>query len=260
MRDVPIPNPSPSSRLERRILFPISNMAPAQFLRLSRERLALRYREAQSITEEVAAELGNLGYAIALGSLSDYEASNTLPRQIRKIVSLSIAYAFDLGDYLGCAGVDLRDQGRRRVSPDKDEPLPSAVLSAVPLPVSTSTTCPIPVSLVQGFMRSMYPAESLAAIEYYSESDIGPHGPAALFVDRSCTALERALWPAPWHRPVYLIRHRGGHYLHGFCTITDGLMTVHHSRVRNGAATSYPRGDVEIIGRVVAVVKNRETC
>ena len=259
MRDIPIPSPDHNSRMERRLPSSLSKLSPAQLLRISRERLGLRYREAQAITEEIANELGSSGYTIALGSLSDYEASDALPRQIRKMVSLSIAYAFDLATYLTCAGIDLRDQGRRRMSLEqsRNRRHTSLLNPTVPAPLPTTNGCAIPTSLLEGFVRCMKPSDSLESIECYSYAQMNANGPTALLVDRSSTTLERALWHAPWQRPVYLVQHRGGHYLHGFCTITDGLMTVHQNSAHHGTANSYPRGDVEIVGRVIAVLKKR---
>ncbi len=264
LRKVPIPEPAHPPWMERRYspaaFCHVSG--PAQLLRFSRDRLCLRYREAHAITKQIAADLGSSEYAVALGSLSDYEASNTLPRHLRKIMSLCIAYAMDLASYLTAAGIDLRDQGATPMpwlananERQDSSPLSRSLISSSSL---TGTPWPIPASLVQAYMQCMYPGDARRSIEYFADAQSRSDFPAALFVDRSSTTLEQATWPAAWQRPVYLVRHRGGHYLHGFCTITDGLLTVHPSAAPSSTVTSYPRGDVEVIGRVVAVVKHRK--
>ena len=65
----------------------------------------LSFREAQTMTHRIAAYFDDKRYKIALGSLSDGETYDGLPRHISKIFSLCIAYGMDLWQYLRAGGV-----------------------------------------------------------------------------------------------------------------------------------------------------------
>src|SRR5260370_19259209 len=71
------------------------------------------------------------------------------------------------------------------------------------------------------------------------------HAPpeALLIVDRCSRTLEESAWPAAWQRPVYMVKKRGGKYIYGFCTVTDGIMKVDHDPSKTRvAATFYCKG------------------
>jgi hypothetical protein len=84
----------------------------SRLLRLSRTRTGLTLRAAHETTLEIAKLMGNRQYRVALGMLSDYEAMDTVPRHVAKIVSLCIVYCIDFWDLLEASGI-----GRFRASP-----------------------------------------------------------------------------------------------------------------------------------------------
>jgi hypothetical protein len=89
--------------------------APMKFsdlLRISRGRAGLTFRAAHQLTCAIARILGNRGYGIALGMLSDYEAMGRLPRHIAKIVSLCIVYCMDVRELMESAGVCIDDSAK----------------------------------------------------------------------------------------------------------------------------------------------------
>ncbi len=78
----------------------------------SRSCAGLTLRAAHAMTLAVARMLGSRHYGIALGQLSDYEAANTLPRHIAKILSLSIVYGIDPLDMIAAAGFFVDDSNK----------------------------------------------------------------------------------------------------------------------------------------------------
>ena len=84
----------------------------SDLLRVSRARTGLTFREAHKFTDTIAQMLGNRGYAIALGLLSDYEATSRLPRHIAKIISLCSIYCMDVRELMEVAGVNIDDSAK----------------------------------------------------------------------------------------------------------------------------------------------------
>jgi hypothetical protein len=78
-------------------------------IRVSRSRTGLTLRGARDMTATIARWFGNRDYDIALGQLSDYEASDRLPRRIAKLISLCIVYGMDPFDLMATAGVAVDD-------------------------------------------------------------------------------------------------------------------------------------------------------
>ena len=94
-------------------LFPASSQRSfSQVLRVSRSRTGLTLRAAHEMTVLIARLLGNSDYGIALGQLSDYEATNKLPRHVAKIMSLCIIYGIDPWELLEVSGIDIDDSDK----------------------------------------------------------------------------------------------------------------------------------------------------
>ena len=64
----------------------------SQLLRSARLRMGLSLREASAMSRRVAAALGDEQYFAAPGSLSDYEALDSSPRHIHKVITLCAVY------------------------------------------------------------------------------------------------------------------------------------------------------------------------
>jgi len=82
-----------------------SSLGISRLLRTSRRRAGLTLRAAHAMTIAVAQLLGNPEHHIALGLLSDYEASDKLPRHIAKIMTLCIVYSIDFWELLRTDGI-----------------------------------------------------------------------------------------------------------------------------------------------------------
>jgi hypothetical protein len=84
----------------------------SDLLRISRGRAGLTFRAAHRLTRAIALILGDSGYGIALGMLSDYEAMGRLPRHIAKILSLCMVYCIDIRELMEGAGVHIDDSAK----------------------------------------------------------------------------------------------------------------------------------------------------
>jgi hypothetical protein len=90
-----------------------------KLVRLSRSRSGLTLRAAHEMTMAIARILGNQQYGIALGQLSDYEATDVLPRHVAKVMSLCVVYGIDFLDLIAAAGVRVDDSGKVPIVPDE---------------------------------------------------------------------------------------------------------------------------------------------
>ena len=263
LKHVTVPHPAGASLIERHSpLRPSRAQSLSQFMRSSRERIGLRFREAKSMTESIALEMGNEEYAIALGSLSDYEAADTLPRHISKIISLCITYGIDLIEYMAAAGILLCEDHKTALPPcdASDAPLPSALSAQQPpdLRSWSESWYRLPVSLLRAFAEALPDHLSCHWMQYVRPASGEPQPPGVpeiLLVDKNDTQFESATWATMWQRPAYLVRHCSGRLVYGFCAIADGLLIVHEETAAASRVESFSRYDAEVIGRVVVVLR-----
>lgn len=263
LQNIEIPHPTVSNEFERRAPVPAVG-APqrlSQLVRNSRERVGFHFRQARDLTARVAEELGNQDYAIALGTLSDYEAGDAVPRHISKIISLCIVYAIDFARYLYSAGITVNPSAQRALSEINPEPVPTS-LSLLQIRERNHGSSHLsqsyfPPSLIHA--QSEHLRNKSDSLQAFSVR-IGPKGggsPEALFlVDRCATTLEESAWPAAWQRPVYVVRKRDGKYVYGFCTVTDGIMTVHHDPTMTRVVERFYRKEADVVGQVVTMVRS----
>ncbi len=110
----PLPASPQRQTLDRHLVPAVAEgrRSAADLLRISRRRAGVTFREAHAITHAVARVLGEPGYAIALGLLSDYEAMARVPRRMDKIISLCIAYCMDVRQFLAAGGVLIDDSAK----------------------------------------------------------------------------------------------------------------------------------------------------
>jgi hypothetical protein len=85
-------------------------VAFSRMLHSSRLRAGLTLRKAHELTIKVSGMLGDRNYGIALGLLSDYEATDRLPRHIAKILSLCVVYGIDFWDLIESGGVQIEER------------------------------------------------------------------------------------------------------------------------------------------------------
>jgi hypothetical protein len=92
-------------------------MTISRLLRGSRLRTGLTLRAAHEMTLRIAQLLRSRQYAIPLGLLSDYEATDQFPRHIAKIMSLCIVYGIDFWELMEAGGSYVDDSAKAPLLP-----------------------------------------------------------------------------------------------------------------------------------------------
>ena len=243
------------------------------YTRIMRERIGVSFREAQTMTHQIAAYFDDPRYKIALGSLSDAETYDGLPRHISKIFSLCIAYCMDLWPYLRAGGLQVDELDGAPIPREFLHDEDATVQNAEPAPVvlgpdeNQATESIIqrlsemPFFLLQSFESIMQQGQlSLDDVYLWGRRELVLHpllnGALLLLVNRR----QRRVPDARAHlslveRPLFLIRAPDRRHLAGMCAVDGGTILVQpHSRSRMPVLT-YPAKDVVVIGRISAVLR-----
>jgi len=89
-----------------------------------RRRNGLSFRQASTMSGLIATKLGDDRYSAAIGSLSDYEATETPPRHLQKVLTLCILYSIDFWQFLRTARLATNQLGV--------EPIPGELIPRLP--------------------------------------------------------------------------------------------------------------------------------
>ena len=247
-----------------------------QFVRMSRMRVGISFREASALSRWIARLLGDKMYFAASGTLSDYENVTSPLRHIQKIISMCVLYCMDFWSFLRAAGISVDFLG--------GNPVPDELLQRIrPYPMQPSEdesrlrhfsehSVGFLSSLMEKweelplFLRTALP--EIVGLKSLSLSDIfwigGNQNPlhpslvggALLSVNRRVKAPARSMAPTVWDQPLYILLLRGGDYLCGPCELRRGVLIVHpHSEAPHNSIQLRNGIDAEIIGRVTAVLR-----
>jgi len=241
---------------------------PAHLIRDARLRAALSLRTASAMSRNIANALNDERYFISQGSLSDYEANDTPPRHLQKLLSLSILYALPFSKLLRSFGIDPYIGG----SPIPDEWMPghaeraNSIIAKSPargfLSDALERLGELPFFLY-GSLGSLsgLPELSLHDIFWVGGQAKALHptlaGAAFVVVNRRKNSPPPFRRKSYWEQPLYLIRLRNESYLLANCTLEDKMIVVHplaskflpHERFRN-------RVDAEVVGQIVAILRS----
>jgi len=245
------------SRFERRAPIPALSRPQrlCELLRTSRERVGLHFRNAHGLSTRIARRLGKTDFAIALGTLSDYEASDKVPRHISKVLSLCVLYAIDFRRYLQSANIVVN-------SLTPVHPRAAPVPGVIPQDESvTNVTAAGGCCFSHGFPCSLFhacggrlggesgPLQILSACCAHRR----PH---LVIVNPCAGQLEEDRWREAWQRPMYLVKKRDGTQVFGFCDVHEGMMTVHNPPALPYAVERFPLGEGTVAGEVVAMLRH----
>lgn len=254
---------------------PDVQQGPGAFARLSRERLGICFREAQAMTRALAKRFEDKHYNVALGSLSDAETQNILPRHIPKILSLCAVYGMDMWQYLRAGSVPIDELNGAPIPPQylSDEEAP---INAVPLmpstPPSEATVTAtemimnrlgeIPFFLLR-YMGDLIGQELLSLDDVYvwgqRERALHPmlQGAILLIVNRRQRRVPDARMRLSLsQRPLFLIRTPSGQLLAGMCAVDGDVLLVQPHNASRTPVLSFQARDVEVIGRISAVLRS----
>jgi hypothetical protein len=246
------------------------SMAPlSHLIRASRERLGMHFREASHLAGHVARELQDARYSVAVGSLSDYEASDAVPRHIHKIISLCILYCIDFWTFLAAAGLATERVDDGPASSDKRDA--QNVVSSDDAGVVPKDVAPVGDALGQIEEIPLFlqhNLEDVTQLRGLSRNDcfwMGHNtrrlhplldGAFLLVVNKKRKRIATNGWTSPWDRPLYLVLKRDGTHVCGLCSLSAGTLTVHPHPDVDGIAERFKLGqDAEVVGQVVCLVR-----
>ncbi len=250
-----------------------SNTHAGAYARLARERIGLHFREAHRITQQVATHFADNTYEVALGSLSDIETHDGLPRHIPKLISMCVAYGMDFWAYLRAGGAPIDELNDRPIPPEflPHEPIHQNTMKFVPIPfrlddVPAVETLIDQIDEIPFFLLPHIP--SAVGHEQLSLDDLyvwGKHEPVlhpllegALLVivnRRYHQPPEIRIQHAPANHPLFLIRAPSGRLVVGMCASDRRTVLVHQQGKVRSPTLVFQRKEIDIIGKVVAVLR-----
>lgn len=246
---------------------------PALLIRSARRKSGLSLRQASEMSREVARALNDKRYFASPGSLSEYEATNTPPRQIHKLFTVCILYSIPFRELLDSFGVRLEENHTASI-PDDWMPRAERLTAGSRLTITPgrSPASGFLATLLERFrdipffLRQALP--SLSGLHDISLRDVfwvggqpkamHPSLSGALFVvvDR------RKRKPCIFRRkstreqPLYLLIRRDGSYVLSSCSMEDDTIVLHPyadqfvppEQLRNSV-------DAEVVGQIASVVR-----
>jgi transcriptional regulator with XRE-family HTH domain len=251
----------------------ISTEEPALLIRNARCRAGLSLRQASEMSRDIARSLEDERYFISPGSLSEYEATNTPPRHIHKMLTLCILYSIRFADLLD--GFGLKGDDSHMATIGDEWPVPSVQSGA------EKSTAAIPRKMPSsGFLRKIFDIfgeipfflrQSLAFLSGQKglslrdvfwvggqRAILHPSLRGALFVICDRRKRRPRIFPgkSSWKQPVYLVRKRDGSYLMASCTMEEQAIVVHPYTDEFVAPERFQKTtDAEIVGQIVTILR-----
>jgi transcriptional regulator with XRE-family HTH domain len=242
----------------------------SQLLRNARLRMGLSLREASAMSRLVAAELGDEQYFAAPGSLSDYEALDTSPRHIHKVITLCAVYGLHFSTFLKSLGLNVEEAGKHPIPdhlvPRKLPTGPSGAQNHEPMDggfleqlLSRSEHVP---TFLRGCLSGLCGLRTSSLNDFFwvggDQNPLHPllaNGLIVVVNRHRKKALHFRSRPL-WQQPLYVLLKRDGTYRCGCCSLEDGTLVIHpysgnHQRpehLRN-------HHDAEVVGQIVTIAR-----
>jgi hypothetical protein len=244
----------------------------SQLLRASRLKAGLSLREASALSRQVARVFENEHYFISPSSLSDYEARDTPPHQIEKVITLCVVYAVPFYALLNAVGLSAAKAGQQPVPDRLLSDAPFAPLDAGRVGADEITNqgflaellrrCEEIPTLLRGAIAELsgLTSPSLRSLFWIGgvESPLHPYLANGILVSvdrRKQKPIDSRSRP-PWQQAIYMVLRRNGTYLCGPCGIEDGTLVMHpdgeHMELRERFRN---RRDAEVVGQVTAIAR-----
>lgn len=239
----------------------------------ARTRTGLSFREASSLSRLVASALSDPLYFAAPGTLSDYEALDTPPRHIQKILTICILYGIEFYEFLRGYGLPLDHAG--------GDPIPDELMPQRP-PSRNVGSARVKTQSRQernGFLSSLladwqeiplflrFSLDAITGVKSVTLSDIfwvsGNDAFDPLFRNGALAVVNRrAKRPAGFDPaaacglPLCLLLKRDGDLVCGRCSLDRDILRI-HAHARGGSEAKQFRDgiDAEIVGEVTAIAR-----
>jgi len=241
-------------------------------LHRARNKMGWSFREASMASKQIAERLGDEQYFAAPGSLSDFEAVDTPPRHVQKVLTLCTIYGIHLRAFLNSVGINWNDADMEPI-PDalipRKSPLEATRLSQqanlaenVFLPTFMNT----PDEEVPLFMR--HALTNISGLKHPKLNDFfwsSTGGPTYHWLfSKDCLFMVNRQKKKPcysrkklsWQQPIYLVLKRDGTYLCACCSLEEDLLII-HAQVDNPVRQPGLRNhhDAEVVGQIVGVCR-----
>lgn len=248
-----------------------SEIKLGQLLSQARTRMAMSFREASTLTRQIANILRDEQYFASPGSLSDYEALDAPPRHVHKAITLCAIYGLKWSQFLNSAGLDIGQTGidfisdelLGRLSQPKTPPREEVHGGENQLldDLIRAWDGEIPLFL-RGSLDSLSGLPNFSLHDVFwierAQTSLGVHlagGFMAIVNRRKKKPLHEKSKPL-WQQPIYVVLKRDGTFVCAFCSFENGTLVLHSyaqgyhrsERLRN-------RQDAEIVGQIVAIAR-----
>jgi hypothetical protein len=225
------------------------------------------------MSARLAQELGDQRYFTAIGSLSDYESAEALPRHIHKVVTLCTLYSIGFWHLLKASGLALDKLGQGAISEDLTEGTHWAASSRRNDQAPPGTTGGSFLSIFMDrfeeiplFLRNALPElcgmSRLAMRDVFWVGEIGQEfhvplrGAAFLVVNQRMKTPFVSGSEAEWKQPVYLLARRDGSYFCGRFALAGNTTVLHSLSARPSSPKPHESGgDSEVVGQIVTVLR-----
>ena len=241
-----------------------------QKLRRAREKLNLKFRDVELLSQGIATRRGNVEFTVLISRLSDIENQGTVP-SIYKLYSLCCIYRLDLHEVLGWYGVPVEamasdagliaigtthsvgfnpDNGAEALLPISLDPgLDLRRTSFVSEMVQRWGKLPLALLSAADVRRFRY---GFMGTEDWSMYPTIPPG-SLLVVDDNKRKIQANGWSELSERPIYFLEHRDGFYCR-WCSVKDGTMSLIPSPSSEAPVLNFAfPGEIEVVGQVIGV-------
>jgi transcriptional regulator with XRE-family HTH domain len=243
----------------------------SQLLRAARARTALSLREASGLSRQIASALDDERYFMSPSSLSDYEARDTPPRHLHKIITLCLLYAVPFHTFLNTVGLPAEKAGQARI-PDRFMPRPAPTefhdrnqrdeRQRTGFLEELMDQCQeIPVFLRRGLDHICALASPSPRSFFWIGGIRTPLHPylangLLVSVDRHKKRPVDSRWRPVWEQSLYVVLKRDGTYLCGPCGIENSTLVIHPDSEHSGSREIFRnRRDAEIVGQITAIAR-----
>jgi hypothetical protein len=246
-----------------------------ELIRVSRMRTGLSFRQASEASKRIAQTLRDRKYFASISTLSDYETLTALPRQVQKIITLSILFSIRFWDLLHAANVNFESEDGDAL-PDRLIPRPDPPQHLAAADIMTtdkhsgqvhflsdlfSRWEEVPVTMINSLTGLSSKSFSLSDV-FWVGGDQNPMHPflaRAIFVaiSRYKRKPPQSTARALWDQPIYLLLMRDGSYICACCTVQQDQLVVYPYSTKPFTPRKFRNGiDVEVIGQVTAIVRS----
>jgi transcriptional regulator with XRE-family HTH domain len=244
--------------------------AAGQRLRRARERLDLRFRDVEQLSQVIAERRGNQEFVILISRLSDIENQGTLPSLFR-LYSLCCIYRLDINEVLGWYGVPIEsmaaDAGLIQLEKTHAVHFNPDGGAAAMLPISLDPGIDLrrtffvsevvqrwgklPLALLGGIDVSRFRYGFVGTEDWAMYPAIPPG--SLVVVDDTKRRIQASGWRSLSERPIYFLEHRDGYYCR-WCSLKEGIISLISDPASEAPVLNfqYP-GEIEVVGQVVGL-------